>query len=99
MESIVRNIMMEILLILEIKDVVNEERCQECNEYYCLNLKDELCYNNYMEKEDDKKYMLVIIQIKKVLPATKCLEGYEVGVNGYCVDASHCEKKGKWNLC
>ena len=49
--------------------------------------------------KDDKKYMLVIIQIKKVLPATKCLEGYEVGVNGYCVDASHCEKKGKWNLC
>lgn len=72
----------------------NEERCKECNEYYCLNLKNGFCYDNdFMEKEEDKIYIACNYTNKDGTACEKCLEGYEVGENGYCIDVSHCEKR------
>ena len=72
----------------------NEERCKECDEYYCLNVKNGFCYDNdLMEKEEDKIYIACNYTNKDGTSCEQCLEGYEVGENGYCVDVSQCERK------
>ena len=72
----------------------NEERCLECNEYFCLNIKDGFCYDNdFMEKYEDKIYIACNYTNKEGTACEKCLEGYEVGENGYCIDVTYCEKK------
>ena len=72
----------------------NEERCKECNEYYCLNVKDGNCYDNdLMEKDEDKIYIACEYTNEEGTACEKCLEGYEVGENRHCIDVSHCEKK------
>ena len=72
----------------------NEERCQQCNRYYCLNSKNGLCYDNdYMAKEEDKIYIACLYTNNEGTACEKCLNGYEIGENGYCVDVERCEKK------
>ena len=72
----------------------NDERCKECSKYYCLNSKNGLCYDNdFMEKEEDKIYIACNYTNKEGTACEQCLDGYEVGENGYCVDVEHCEKK------
>ena len=72
----------------------NINRCKECDEYYCLNVKDGKCYSNdFLEKEEDKIFIACLYTNKEGTACEKCLEGYEVGDNGYCVDVTRCERR------
>ena len=72
----------------------NINRCKECDEYYCLNVKDGKCYDNdFLEKEEDKIYIACLYTNEEGTACEKCLEGYEVGDGGYCIDVTRCEKK------
>ena len=70
----------------------NINRCKECEEYYCLNVNNGKCYDNdFLEKEEDKIYIACLYTNEEGTACEKCLEGYEVGENGYCVDVTRCE--------
>ena len=72
----------------------NRNRCKECEEYYCLNVKDGKCYDtDFLKREEDKIYIACIYTNEEGTACEKCLDGYEVGDNGYCVDVTRCEKR------
>ena len=72
----------------------NINRCKECDKFYCLNVKDGNCYeNDFLEKEEDKIYVACLYTNEEGTACEKCLDGYEVGDNGYCVDVTRCEKR------
>ena len=63
-------------------------------DYYCLNVKDGKCYDNdFLKREEDKIYIACLYTNEEGTACEKCLDGYEVGDNGYCVDVTRCEKR------
>ena len=80
----------------------NISKCIECREGYCLDLNKQKCVeNDYIEKEDNKFYIACNITNEDGNSCEICLDGYEVGENGYCEDAKRCEEKkdGKCLKC
>ena len=73
----------------------NEENiCLECDDYFCFDVKNNICIeNDYIEDENKLFYFACIITNKDGDRCEKCIEGYEVGENGYCIDNSRCLEK------
>ena len=81
-------------LIQNCKISKDENTCIECDEYYCLDLKKGLCFvNDYIDDENFKFYYACNLTNKEGTACEKCIEGYEVGKDGYCVDVNRCLEK------
>ena len=77
----------------------NENKCIECDEYYCLDAKTGKCmYNDEIESEEKKFYYRCIKSNEEGEGCEKCVEGYEL-INGICVDNEHCEEKNEEEKC
>ena len=80
----------------------DEERCIECNENYCLNVKTGKCEINNEIKNEDKKYYFRCNRTN--LEGNKCeicMNGFTLNEDGLCIDKLHCkeEKDGKCIKC
>ena len=82
--------------------VENENKCKECNKYYCLDVKNQECvYNDFLYDINDKIFISCIRTNDKGTACEKCEEGYKINEEGYCVDVDYCEEKkdGKCLKC
>ena len=78
----------------------NENKCLECNENYCLDLKTGNCEYNQRIDDDEKKIYFRCNRTNKEGTACEiCLDGYEVNENGLCTDDKHCEEKDSKGNC
>ena len=69
----------------------NEDLCSECNDRHCLNVKTGKCESNELiENEDDKFYYRCIETNEEGNACEKCLDGFELSEDGFCVDKEHC---------
>ena len=81
-------------LIPDCKKSENENICIKCDDYYCLDLKNGTCVeNNFIYDENHKFYFACSMTNKEGTACEKCMKGYEIGKDGYCVDASRCIEK------
>jgi len=72
----------------------NEDNCIECREGYCLDLKKQKCVeNDYIEDENNKFYIACNRTNEEGTKCEECIDGYEVGENGYCIDNKRCIEK------
>ena len=68
--------------------------CLECEEGYCLDVKNQTCESNeYIDDIQKLIYLACNRTNEEGTACEKCLDGYEVGEEGYCIDVGHCEKK------
>jgi hypothetical protein len=85
---------MKCSLIEDCRISENENTCIECDEYLCLDVKKGICVlNYYIEKEEDIIYVNCIKTNKEGTACETCMEGYEVGEGGYCIDVERCIEK------
>ena len=64
----------------------DENRCLECRENYCLNVKTGLCVFNYEVTEEDKKYYFKCKRTNKDGNKCEiCVDGYTLNEDGLCV--------------
>ena len=78
----------------------NENKCIQCSENYCLNIKSGTCEDNELIIDSDKKFYFKCNKTNE--EGTKCeicLNGYEVNEDGLCIDNIHCEEKDNNNIC
>ena len=81
-------------LIENCKKSENENTCIECDEYYCLDVKNQKCIDNDILYDENIKIFFACIRTNE--EGTKCetcIEGYKVNEEGYCVDVENCEEK------
>ena len=72
----------------------NENKCIQCDEYYCLNLKDNRCYPNDEIVDESKKYYFNCNRTNSDgSKCAICMEGFVLNENGLCVDEEHCSYK------
>ena len=72
----------------------NESNCIECIEGYCLDVKNQICVDNdFLDDINIKIYIACNRTNEEGTKCEKCLDGYIVGEDGYCIDVNHCEKK------
>ena len=74
--------------------IVNNGKCVECIDGYCLDAKTNNCVDNEYLEDVDKKFYIACNRTN--VEGTKCeicLEGYKLLDEGYCVDEEHCEIK------
>ena len=78
----------------------NENKCLECDDNFCLDVKKMTCeYNTYLEDENNKIYINCLKTNEEGTKCEKCLDGYEIGNEGYCIDNSFCEEKNEEGIC
>ena len=76
----------------------NEDICIECRDGYCLDLSKKQCIeNDYIDDEKKKFYIACNITNEWGTACQECIDGYEVGENGYCIDNKRCEEKKDGN--
>ena len=76
----------------------NEFRCKECIEFYCLDLKKGICIeNDRIENETYKIYFACNYTNEEGTKCEQCLDGYEVGEEGYCIDVERCIERENGN--
>ena len=81
-------------LISDCKKSEDENTCIECNDFYCLNLKNGTCIDNiFIYDENDKFYFACSRTNQEGTACEKCMDGYEIGKDGYCVDVLRCVEK------
>ena len=74
----------------------NENKCLECEENYCLDVKNSKCISNqFLEKENNKIYFACLRTNEEGTKCEKCISGYQVNQEGYCVNYNNCEIKEK----
>ena len=84
------------------KLVENENKCLECDTFYCLDAKKQECvYNDFLDDLDKTIYISCLRTNEEGTKCEKCIEGYEPNEDGYCVDVEYCEEKkdGKCLKC
>ena len=84
------------------KIVEDENNCFECDDFYCLDVNKQECMDNdYLYEISDKIYISCIRTNKEGTKCEKCLEGYQINEEGFCVDINYCEEKkdGKCIKC
>ena len=89
-------------LIENCKRSEDEYTCIECDEYYCLDLKKGTCEpNDYVSEETEIFYFACLRTNKDGNACEQCLNGYEVGKDGYCIASTKCleEKNGECLKC
>ena len=81
--------------------IENEFRCKECIEFYCLDVNKGMCIDNdFVENDTYKIYFACNYTNKEGNACEKCLDGYEVGKEGYCIDVEKCiERDDESGVC
>ena len=90
------------ILIENCKISENENKCLQCDEFYCLDVKRQKCIENqYLENLDMKIYFSCNRTNDEGTACEQCIEGYEVNEEGYCVDVELCieRENGKCIKC
>ena len=78
----------------------NENKCLECNEYYCLDLKTGRCEYNHRIDDAEKKFYYKCNRTNEAGTACEvCLNGYTLNENGLCVNEDNCEEKNGDGSC
>ena len=80
----------------------NENKCLECDTFYCLDAKKQICVDNdFLDDINDKKYISCNRTNEEGTACEKCINGYEINEKGYCEDIDYCEEKknGKCLKC
>ena len=81
-------------LIYNCKISKDENTCIECDDYYCLDLKKQICVDNDIIYDENKLFYFACNKTNlEGDVCEECIDGYEVGENGYCVDALRCLEK------
>ena len=78
----------------------NENKCLECDLYFCLNVTSSNCiYNDDIESEEKK----FIYKCKKTNAQGNtcevCMDGFILSANGLCYDDAHCEERNEDGSC
>ena len=85
------------------KKVGKENICLECDKYFCLDVKKQECVDNDYLRDitNDKKYISCNRTNKEGTACEKCINGYKLNEDGFCVDIDYCEeeKDGKCTKC
>ena len=77
----------------------NENKCLECDLYYCLNSKNGQCFRNDDIKDEESKHYFRCIKTNEEGDACEiCEEGF-ILENGLCIDNEHCVEKDKDGSC
>ena len=87
-------------LISDCKISEDENTCIECDEYYCLDVNKGICVEN--DSIEEEKFIFYINCIKTNKEGTeceKCIDGYEVGKEGYCKDVKNCIEENDDGEC
>ena len=78
----------------------NENKCLECDDNYCLDLKNQKCvYNNYIEDENNLFFVNCKFTNEDGTKCETCIDGYEIGEEGLCIDNNFCEEKNEEGIC
>ena len=78
--------------------IENEFRCQECMEFYCLDVNKGTCIqNDNIENDTYKIYFACNYTNEEGTACEKCLEGYVVNDEGYCIDNERCSERENGN--
>ena len=78
----------------------NENKCLECDLYYCLNAKNGQCVlNDEINSDEEKFYYRCIKTNEEGNKCEICDEEYILDENGLCVDEEHCEEKNLDGSC
>ena len=80
----------------------DENTCIECDDFYCLDLKKGICADNELIFDENEIFYFACNRTNLEGNACEeCIDGYEVGENGYCIDVSRCLEKdeGKCLKC
>ena len=79
---------------------LDEKRCIECSEYYCLDLKTGKCeYNDEIENEEKKYYYKCIRTNEEGTACEICLDGFNLSEEGLCIEEAHCVEKNENGNC
>ena len=84
------------------KIVENEDKCFECQKFYCLDVKNQGCvYYNYLNNINNKFLISCNRTNAEGKACEKCINGYELNEYGNCIDIDICENKkdGKCLKC
>ena len=84
------------------KIVENENKCLECDTFYCLDVKKQECVDNDLINDlSDLKYISCKRTNKEGTACEECIEGYEINKEGLCEDIDFCDEKkdGKCIKC
>ena len=72
----------------------NEDRCLQCEEYYCFNVKTGKCEDNEIIYDENYKYYYRCNRTNEDGNSCEvCINGFELNENGLCVNDSFCEEK------
>ena len=78
----------------------NENKCNECEENYCLDINIGKCENNQVISDEEKLFYFRCNKTNKEGDACeKCLDGYKLSKNGLCIDDIHCVEKNGDGTC
>jgi hypothetical protein len=78
----------------------NENKCLECDQYYCLNVKTSQCICNDIIEDEDKKYYFRCNRTdEEGKKCEVCEENLFLDENGLCIDNVHCEEKNEDGTC
>ena len=80
----------------------NENKCLECDDYFCLDIKNQRCvYNDYLSEDNEKFHISCNKTNEEGTACAQCINGYELNEEGICVDIDICEEKenGKCKKC
>ena len=78
----------------------DENRCAECEEYYCLDKKTGKCVDNEEIYEEEKKfYYKCNITNEEGTACEICDDGYILKSNGICKEEAHCIEKDEKGNC
>ena len=78
----------------------NENKCNECEENYCLDINTGKCENNQVISDEEKLFYFRCNKTNKEGDACeKCLDGYKLSKNGLCIDDIHCIEKNGDGTC
>ena len=76
------------------KFVGDENKCLECDEFYCLDVKNQKCLdNNYLSEVNDIMYISCNRTNEEGTACEECINGYILSEEGYCVDKDICKEK------
>jgi len=79
--------------------IENDERCLECDDSYCLDVKDGRCENNDLINDLEKIFYFRCNRTN--IDSTSCevcLEGYDLK-DGLCIDNFHCSERNQDGTC
>ena len=78
----------------------NENRCSECSEYFCLDVKTGECIYNYDVEYEEKIFYYRCNRTNEEGTACEiCREGYELNEKGLCIDNENCIEKNEDGTC